>query len=96
MFYTECTLKFFFRVAFRYPRQQMVTEPIRALCMDRSCGGNELGTLRKHVFAGESTSQEYYGYVQGAYFTGRAKAEEIVSCIKGGKCEAYTSATEEI
>ena len=49
MFYTECTLKLFLRVAFRYPRQQMVTEPLRALCMDRSCGGNELGTLRKHV-----------------------------------------------
>ena len=57
---------------------------------------NMSGRLKNLFFAGESTSQEYYGYVQGAYFTGRDKAEDIISCIKGGECEAYTSTTEEI
>ena len=49
------------------------------------------GRLDNLFFAGECTSEEYYGYVQGAYFTGRDKAEEIVNCIfkKPGTCRPY-------
>ena len=57
---------------------------------------NMSGRLKNLFFAGESTSDEYYGYVQGAYFTGRDKADEIAKCIKGGKCKAYKPAKEEI
>ena len=57
---------------------------------------NMSGRLKNLFFAGESTSDEYYGYVQGAYFTGRNKAKEIASCIKGGACKAYKPAREEI
>ena len=57
---------------------------------------NMSGRLKNIFFAGESTSDEYYGYVQGAYFTGRDKAVEIANCIKGGACKAYKPAKEEI
>ena len=49
------------------------------------------GRLNNLFFAGECTSEEYYGYVQGAYFTGRDKAEEIANCIYKipGTCRPY-------
>ncbi|KAJ7370284.1 hypothetical protein OS493_033364 [Desmophyllum pertusum] len=55
---------------------------------------NMAGRLGNLFFAGESISSEWYGFVQGGYFTGRDKANEIASCIKGGECESYESATE--
>ena len=54
------------------------------------------GRVKNLFFAGEGTSSEYYGYVQGAYFTGRDKANEIARCIKGKECEPYEPASEEI
>ncbi|KAM7435364.1 hypothetical protein ABFA07_014686 [Porites harrisoni] len=57
---------------------------------------NMSGRLKNLFFAGESISDEYYGYVQGALFTGRDKAVEIANCIKGGACKAYKPAKEEI
>ena len=57
---------------------------------------NMAGRVKNLFFAGEGTSSEYYGYVQGAYFTGRDKAKEIARCIKGKECEPYEPATEEI
>ena len=33
-------------------------------------------------FAGEGTSDEWYGYVQGGYYTGKDKAKAIAKCIK--------------
>ena len=34
-------------------------------------------------FAGEATSQEYYGYLHGAYFEGKHAGEHIARCLKG-------------
>ena len=55
---------------------------------------NMAGRLKNLFFAGESTSGDYYGYVQGAYFTGRDKANEIADCINGVKCDEYEPAEE--
>ncbi|RHZ63441.1 uncharacterized protein CDV56_107482 [Aspergillus thermomutatus] len=38
-------------------------------------------------FAGEATSQEFFGYLQGAYFEGKHTGEFIASCLQGsGNC----------
>lgn len=38
-------------------------------------------------FAGEATSQEFFGYLQGAYFEGKHVGEFIASCLQEtGKC----------
>ena len=39
-------------------------------------------------FAGEATSQEFFGYLQGAYFEGKHVAEFIADCLNGkpGNC----------
>ncbi|EEQ30114.1 putative sarcosine oxidasee (formaldehyde-forming) [Microsporum canis] len=34
-------------------------------------------------FAGEATSQEFYGYLHGAYYEGRAVGEMLARCIEG-------------
>jgi polyamine oxidase len=36
-------------------------------------------------FAGEATSAEYYGFLQGAYFEGQAAGTAIAECINGNK-----------
>lgn len=53
---------------------------------------NMAGRLGNLFFAGESTSSEWMGFVQGGYFTGQAKAKEIISCLKGKKCKPYRKA----
>lgn len=53
--------------------------------------------LRAHTgrlwYAGEATSQEYYGYLHGAYFEGKLAGEKIAACLqgKGDKGECSTS-----
>ncbi|KAH9012814.1 amine oxidase [Lactarius deliciosus] len=42
--------------------------------------GASLGNL---WFAGEATSERYFGFLHGAYFEGVAAASQIVQCIKG-------------
>lgn len=38
-------------------------------------------------FAGEATSQEFFGYLQGAYLEGQYTAEFVAACIGGsGNC----------
>ncbi|EIW56720.1 amine oxidase [Trametes versicolor FP-101664 SS1] len=37
-------------------------------------------------FAGEATSQKYFGFLHGAYFEGVDVATEMAKCIKGGGC----------
>ena len=34
-------------------------------------------------FAGEATSQEYYGFLHGAYFEGKSAGEKIAACVQG-------------
>ena len=85
MFYTECTLKVFFLCCIQIftSANGHRTAFVRCAWTDPVVGTswghyeNMSGRLKNLFFAGESTSQEYYGYVQGAYFTGRDKAEEI-------------------
>ncbi|KAH9056463.1 amine oxidase [Lactarius vividus] len=45
--------------------------------------GASLGRL---WFAGEATSERYFGFLHGAYFEGEAAAAQIVQCIKGERC----------
>lgn len=47
-------------------------------------------------FAGEATSQEYYGYLHGAYFEGRRAGEKIAACVqgKGGKDGCFADTAE--
>lgn len=35
-------------------------------------------------FAGEATSQEFFGYLHGAYYEGKHVAEFLARCIRGG------------
>ena len=46
------------------------------------------GKVGKLFFAGDSFDIDWWGFAQGAYFTGERKATEIVQCIKGN-CEAF-------
>lgn len=34
-------------------------------------------------YAGEATSAEFFGYLQGAYFEGRSVGEAVAGCLKG-------------
>jgi len=34
-------------------------------------------------FAGEATSAEYFGFLQGAWFEGKAVGESVAACVKG-------------
>ena len=34
-------------------------------------------------FAGEATSPEYFGFLQGAYFEGKKAGESIAKCVNG-------------
>ena len=36
-------------------------------------------------FAGEATSAEYFGFLQGAWYEGQSVAEQVVACLNG-KC----------
>ena len=47
------------------------------------------GRLDNLFFAGEACDEEYWGYLQGAYFTGLRQAKAIVNCFNGKECEAY-------
>ncbi|KAG8534075.1 uncharacterized protein KY384_000918 [Bacidia gigantensis] len=43
-------------------------------------------------FAGEATSAEFYGYLQGGYFSGQDTGERVAACVNG----AYARCQEEI
>lgn len=50
---------------------------------------NMAGRLNYLFFGGEATHGKWYGFMQGAYYSGRDRANEIASCILSKKCEAY-------
>ena len=60
---------------------------------DSTVWANMAGRLKNLFFAGEATHADWYGYLQGAYFSGLERAEEIAGCIKGEKCESYQPST---
>ncbi|KAG6868308.1 hypothetical protein C0993_005113 [Termitomyces sp. T159_Od127] len=47
---------------------------------------NFRANLERLYFAGEATSQNYYGYLHGAYFEGKDIANAVAKCIKGKGC----------
>lgn len=47
--------------------------------------GERLGRL---YFAGEATSEDWYGYMQGAYLSGKEKGQMIADHIMGVSAEA--------
>ena len=67
------------------------TDPV--VGTDSSVFTNMAGRLKNLFFAGEATHADWYGFIQGAYYSGLDRANEIASCIKGEKCEAYQPST---
>ena len=53
--------------------------------------GKNLGRL---YFAGEATSADWYGYMQGAYITGRDKGNTIAYAILGEETGTSTAEAE--
>ena len=41
------------------------------------------GKVGKLFFAGDATDPDWWGFAQGALYTGEEKAREIVKCMKG-------------
>lgn len=60
---------------------------------DSSVHANMAGRLKNLFFAGEATDGDWYGFMQGAYYSGLKGANEIASCIQGKKCDAYQPTT---
>ena len=51
---------------------------------------NLRANLGRVYFAGEATSTEYYGFLQGAYYEGISAAETIIGCLNNTQsCEPY-------
>jgi polyamine oxidase len=50
---------------------------------------NLRANLDRLYFAGEATSAEYYGFLQGAYYEGQAAARAVVECLQGEGCDGY-------
>ncbi|KAH8602191.1 putative flavin-containing polyamine oxidase [Bisporella sp. PMI_857] len=44
---------------------------------------NLRANLRRLYFAGEATSAQYFGFLQGAYFEGKEVGEKIAGCVNG-------------
>ena len=51
------------------------------------------GRVENLFFAGEAAQGEWYGYIQGGYCSRLERANDIASCIQGGKCQSYEPAT---
>lgn len=47
-------------------------------------------------FAGEATSQEYYGYLQGAWLEGKGAGERVATLLNGGRGEGDTRVEGEV
>ncbi|KAF4625278.1 hypothetical protein G7Y89_g12888 [Cudoniella acicularis] len=57
---------------------------------------NLRANLGRLWFAGEATSAEYFGFLQGAYFEGQAAGNTIAGCINGNKTECKNEASYEV
>ncbi|KAL8825779.1 MAG: hypothetical protein Q9191_004200 [Dirinaria sp. TL-2023a] len=79
--------------AFMYPRWSLEPwaygsysnwPPGTSLEMHQNLRANVAGRL---WFAGEATSSEYFGFLHGAWFEGRAVGESVAGCVvEGGNC----------
>lgn len=51
---------------------------------------NLRANVERVFFAGEATSAQYFGYLQGAYTEGKLAGETVAECVKqGGTCRGY-------
>lgn len=60
---------------------------------DYTVHANMAGRIKNLFFGGEATHGDWYGFMQGAYYSGQERANEIASCIQRKKCEAYQPST---
>jgi len=60
---------------------------------DHTVHANMAGRIKNLFFGGEATHGDWYGFMQGAYYSGQERANEIASCIQRKKCEAYQPST---
>ena len=60
---------------------------------DYTVHANMAGRIKNLFFGGEATHGDWYGFMQGAYYSGLERANEIASCIQRKKCEAYQPST---
>jgi hypothetical protein len=57
---------------------------------------NLLGRLGGLFFSGEASSDDYWGYAQGAYLTGLKQAKVILGCLEGNECPEYKPESTDI
>lgn len=50
---------------------------------------NLAGRVDNLFFSGEATLEKYYGFLQGGYATGLAKAKAILNCLNDEACSTY-------
>ena len=67
------------------------TDPV--IGTDSSVFANMAGRLKNLFFAGEATHADWYGFIQGGYYSGLERANDIAGCIQGGKCQPYEPST---
>ena len=60
---------------------------------DYTVHANMAGRIKNLFFGGEATHGDWYGFMQGAYYSGLERANQIASCIQGKKCETYQPST---
>ena len=46
---------------------------------------NLRANVQRLYFAGEHTSAEYYGFLQGAWFEGQLAGKAVAECVKGNR-----------
>ena len=74
----------------------MVAKPIRLGLLDRPSHWHRFLRVCQHgrpsenlFFAGEATHADWYGFIQGGYYSGLERANDIAGCIQGGKCQPF-------
>ncbi len=56
---------------------------------------NLAGRVGNLFFAGEASSEKYFGFLQGGYFSGLEQAKAIINCLRKNNCPAYTPEVNE-
>jgi len=56
---------------------------------------NLRANLNHLYFAGEATSSQYFGFLQGAYFEGQSVGNKLAQCITGNQTSCKNTASYE-
>ena len=67
------------------------TDPV--IGTDSSVFANMAGRVENLFFAGEATHADWYGFIQGGYYSGLERVNDIAGCIQSGKCQPYEPST---